>query len=163
MGTTIQPLGLFPFWFGGHASLATVQPRVGTVCGSQPDGGANVAGGDRAYRHAPEPGQCRFHGLVRPAWPGLYRSRAGLSGAGSAFARRGDHPARIDRDGAAQHLRPRPQRDSWHKALRTQYRIARCRPAGRGSISANLIAVARRLIVPEGLLRVAWHEVPGMA
>jgi hypothetical protein len=30
-------------------------------------------------------------------------------------------------------------------------------------ISANLIGIARGLIVPEGRMRVAWHEVPGMA
>jgi hypothetical protein len=34
---------------------------------------------------------------------------------------------------------------------------------GLPPISANLIVIARRLIVPEGLMRVAWHEVPGMA
>jgi hypothetical protein len=35
-------------------------------------------------------------------------------------------------------------------------------PVGSRSLSANLIVIARRLVVPEGLLRVAWHEVPGM-
>jgi len=30
-------------------------------------------------------------------------------------------------------------------------------------ISANSIVIARRLIVPAGRMRVAWHEVPGMA
>jgi len=34
---------------------------------------------------------------------------------------------------------------------------------GLEPLSANLIVVARRPIVPEGPMRVAWHEVPGMA
>ena len=34
---------------------------------------------------------------------------------------------------------------------------------GRSVISADLIVIARRLIVPEGRMRVARHEVPGMA
>ena len=66
----------------------TVQPGGVAVCGPQPDGGADAAGGDRAHRHAPERGQRDFHGLVRPARAGVHRPRAGVSGAGNAFARR---------------------------------------------------------------------------
>jgi hypothetical protein len=100
-GTIAQLLRIFPFWLGRRASLAAVQPGIGAVCGSQPDGGADAAGGDRAHWHASEPGQCGVYGLVRPAWAGAHRSRAGLFGAGNAFARRGNDTACGNSDSAA--------------------------------------------------------------
>ena len=91
------------FLFGVVAVRAwpQVQPGIGAVCGSQPDRGADAAGGNRAHWHASEPGQRGLYGLVRPAWAGVHRSGAGLSGAGNAFARRGNDPARGNSDGAA--------------------------------------------------------------
>ena len=90
----------------------------------------------------PGAGQRRLHGLVRPARAGVHRSRAGLSGAGTAFARRANDPARGDGHRAAEHLCPRAERHAWHRPLCAQDRIAR-RRAGP-SVPVVLISVAHR-------------------